>query len=65
MEVSSLTLTVCFPPPPTPSPIFSSALVRGIIQGESAAEEKKKKREICTAYKYSSKVLAGDGGEER
>lgn len=41
-------------------PIFSSALVRRIIQGESAVE----KKEICAAYKYPSKVLAGKGGSE-
>lgn len=40
--------------------IFSSALVRRIILGESAV----KKKEIRSAYKYSSKVLAGEGGSE-
>lgn len=40
MEISSMTIIVCFPQ--TAPPIFSSALVRGIIQGESAVEKKKR-----------------------
>lgn len=52
MEVSNMTLTVCFPQTTTffPPLIVSSAFVRRIIQVESAVE----KKEIHTAYKYSS-----------
>lgn len=53
MEISSVTLTVCFSPNFFFSPrIFCSALVRGIIQGESAVEKKRYALHMNTPLKY-------------
>lgn len=59
MEISSMTIIVCFPQ--TAPPHIQQCTCRRNYPGRICSGEKK---EICTAYKYPSKVLAGEGARE-